>query len=150
MGKRIVPPGQMAFGFDAPTMPVPGALAGDDVRVSHLVADILHSDARTREVIAAEMGRLLGCEVSKSMLDAYASPSRDGHSISYSRMKALVSVSARHDLLDRDLRGIGASLLVGDEIHTARLGHLKAQRARIDQEIRAAERVVQPIFRGNP
>lgn len=147
MGKRKPVPGQMAFGFEVPTTPAAGALAGDDVRISAMVAEILHNDPRPREVIAAEMSRLLGVDVSKGMLDGYASPSREGWSISYSRMKALVSVTSRHDLLDADLRGIGASLLVGEEIHTARLGHLRAQRAQLDQEIRDAERRVQPIFR---
>lgn len=148
MGKRALPPGQMAFAFEAPLVPASaGALAGDDVRVSMMVADILHGDSRPREVIAAEMSRLLGVEISKAMLDGYASPARDAWAISYTRLKALIAVTARHDLLDRDLRGIGASLLVGDEIMTARLGHLRARKSQIDSEIRALEGRVQPIER---
>lgn len=147
MGKRRSDPGQLAFGFEVPTPALAGSLAGDDARVSRMVADILHGDPRPREIIAAQMSVMLGAEVSKAMIDAYASPGRVDHSISYSRMKALVAVTTRHDLLDRDLRGIGAALLVGEEIRTARLGHLRARKAEIEAEIRAVERNVQPIHR---
>ncbi|PZU56034.1 MAG: hypothetical protein DI547_17375, partial [Sphingobium sp.] len=57
------------------------------------------------------------------------------------------AVTNRFDLLDRELREIGAAVLVGDEIHAARLGHLKAEKARLDRLIRDAERVAQPIDR---
>ncbi len=149
MGKRAIPPGQMQFRFEVPCAPRDGALAGDDVRTANMVASILHADPRPREIIAAEMSRLLGADVTKSMLDAYASPAREAWSISYPRMKALIAVTARHDLLDADLRGIGLSVLAGEELELARLGHLRAQARVIQQEIRAAEQRVQPINRGN-
>jgi hypothetical protein len=82
------------------------------------------------------------------MLDAYASPARDGHNISFSRMLALVAVTGRHDLLDRELREIGAAVLVGEEIHTARLGHLKSKIAELTAELKAVERMTNPINRG--
>ena len=147
MGKRRGDPGQLAFGFDVPSPALAGSLAGDDARVSRMVADILHGDPRPREIIAAQMSLMLDADVSKAMLDAYASPGRADHSISYSRMKALIAVTTRHDLLDRDMRSIGAALLVGEEIRTARLGHLRARKAELEAEIRAVERSVQPIQR---
>lgn len=133
---------QLGFIFEEPS-PALGAaaLAGLEQRVSSTVGTILASalgTGRPREVIAAEMSVLLGEDVSRSMLDAYASPARDGHKVPFSRLLALVAVTGRQDLLDPLMREIGAAVLVGEEVHTARLGHLdreieqlKAERKRI-------------------
>lgn len=112
------------------------------------MGEALNSDPRRREVIAAEMSILLEDEVSKAMLDAYSAPGKGDHNISFARMLALIAVTGRFDLLDRELREIGAAVLVGEEIHTARLGHLKTQIAELQAELRLAERMAQPITRG--
>jgi len=107
---------------------------------------VLASDGRTRGVIAAEMSELLDETVSKEMLDAYASPARTEHKVPMSRMLALVAVTGRHDLLDPLLREIGAALLVGEEVATARLGHIRRQ----IQQLRAEERRIEgsaPLIR---
>jgi len=150
MAKARAIPGQIAFVFDPPAPAIlPAALAGEAARTAQLVGEALASDPRPRHIIAAEMSALLDEDVSKAMLDAYSSPARDGHNISYTRMKALIAVTGRFDLLDRDLRTIGATVLVGAEIHTARLGHLRARYNQIKEELREAERAVTPIVR-NP
>lgn len=149
MPKARSHPNQIAFAFDPPKPAThAAALAGLDARTARAVGEALNGDSRSREVIAAEMSVLLDEDVSKAMLDAYASPARDGHNISFARMLALVAVTKRHDLLDRELREIGAAVLVGEEIHTARLGHLKSRIAELTAELRAVERMVQPIKRG--
>lgn len=120
---------QLGFCFKAP-QPATGeaALAGLEARIARTVGQIIASDGRPREVIAGEMTALLGDDtVSRAMLDAYSSPARDEHKVPFSRFLALVAVSGRHDLLDPLLRLIGAALLVGEEIHTARLGHIDRQ-----------------------
>src|SRR3546814_18300422 len=104
-----------------------------DARIARVVGEALNGDSRSREVIAAEMSVLLNVEVSKMMLDGYASPARDGVNISFSRMLALVAVTQRHDLLDRELRELGAAALVGEDIHTARLGHLRSKIPRLEE-----------------
>jgi hypothetical protein len=68
------------------------------------------------------MSDLLDEEVTRFMLDAYASEAREGHNISASRFLALIAVTNRHDILDHILRRIGAAVLVGAEIATARVG----------------------------
>ena len=141
---------QIAFAFDPPAPAThAAALAGIDARVARMVGEALNSDARPREVIAAEMSVLLEDEVSKAMLDAYSAPGKGGHNISFGRMLALVAITKRFDLLDRELRQVGAAVLVGAEIHTARLGHLKSQIANMTAELRAVERMAQPIVRGS-
>ena len=140
-------PDQLGFVFDAPTPAKgAGALAGFERRISLTAASILNSDTRPREVIAAEMSVLLDEEVSRAMLDAYASPARDQHKVIMSRFLALVAVTGRHDLLDPLLREIGAALLVGEEIKTARLGHLERKIADLQAECQQLKGAA-PLFR---
>jgi hypothetical protein len=149
MPKAKAHPDQLGFLFETPRVATgEAALAGLEKRISSMVGTILNSDGRSREVIAAEMSVLLGEEVSRAMLDAYASPARDQHKVIFSRLLALVAVTKRHDLLDAILREIGGSLLVGDEILTARLGHIKQQMRELQEEERKL-RASAPLIRGS-
>lgn len=139
---------QFAFTFDAPQPATrPAELAGMDARIARTVAEILKEDDRDRLVIAAQMTVLLSEEVSKAMLDAYASPARDGHNISFARMCALIAVTNRFDLLDRELRAIGAAVLVGDEIYTAQVGHISSEIARLQGQLKTLQRMNPTIQR---
>lgn len=139
---------QFAFTFDAPQpATLPAALAGVDARIARTVAEILKHDDRERSVIAAEMSVLLSYEVSKSMLDAYASPARDEHNISFSRMLALIAVTNRFDLLDRETRPIGAAVLVGEEIFTAEIGHIDSEISKLQQRKKDLSRLNPTITR---
>src|SRR5690606_15674502 len=64
MAKAKAHPGQLAFCYDAPALPRAAAsLAGLEKRISAMVGTILAtaaSEGRSRGVIAAEMGELLG------------------------------------------------------------------------------------------
>lgn len=135
MVKARAHPNQLGFAFDAPS-PAQGeaALAGIEQRVCRTVGSVLASDGRAREVIAAQMSVLLGEDVSRAMLDAYSSPARTEHKVPFSRLMALIAVTGRHDLLDPLMREIGAALLVGEEVHTARLGHIDRQIAQLQAE----------------
>ncbi len=151
MTKRRISTGaiQLGFTFDPPALPRGEAgLAGLERIVSGKVSRALKDDPRSRHEIAGAMSALLDETVSKAMLDAYASEARDLHNISAARFLAMIATTERFDLLDRLCRRIGAAVLQGEEIHTARLGHLKAQRARLDQEIKELRLQVQPIDRG--
>lgn len=150
MGKRGPSiAGQLGFTFDPPAPAHRAAdLAGLDRMVAASVALALNEDGRSRHEIAGAMSALLDEPVTKLMLDAYASEARDCHNISAARALAMVAVTERFDLLDALLRRIGAALLVGEELHAARLGHLQAQRAKLDQEIRMMRGHAQPIERG--
>jgi hypothetical protein len=141
---------QLGFTFEPPT-PAPSAagLAGLDRVVAASVAIALKEDRRpSRYEIAGAMSAVLDEPITKLMLDAYASEARGDHNISFARALALFSVTERFDLLDALVRRIGAALLVGEEIHTARLGHLKAQQRELAAEIRKMEQAAAPIERG--
>lgn len=140
---------QLGFTFDPPTPARASAdLAGFERLIAAKVARALKDDERSREVVAAEMTDLLGEEVTRWMLDAYASEARDNHNISAARFLALIAVTDRFDILDSAVRRIGAALLVGEEIMTAHLGHLQARLREIKTEIRKIETATSPIMRG--
>ena len=146
------PTSQLAIAFEAPRPAThAAALAGMDARVARTVGEILvsaHANGKPREIVAAEMSLLLEDEINKTSLDAWSAPGKGAHNISFTRMLVLVAVTNRFDLLDRELREIGASVLVGEEIHTVRLGHLKSKIAELTAELKAVERMAQPIERG--
>lgn len=151
MGKRTasIDAGQLGFTFDPPSLAVAEAdLAGLDRIIAAKVALILNEDGRSRHELAGAMSSLLDEPVTKMMLDAYASEARETHNISAARLLGLIAATKRFDVLDALMRRIGAALLVGDELHAARLGHLQAQRARLDDEIKKLRGNVQPIERG--
>lgn len=148
MVKRRIMTGtvQLGFTFDPPAPARAEAeLAGLDRTIAAVVAQALKGDPRSRQEVAGAMSALLDESVSKAMLDAYASEARDLHNISAARLLAIVSVTERFDLLDGLCRRIGCAVLVGDEIKTARLGHLKAIRMKLDQEIKELRGEVRPI-----
>ena len=94
------------------------------------------------------MSEQLGEEISLDMLNAYASPGRDTHNISFGRAVALMAVTGNYALIEQAVHRLGGRILWGDEIYTARLGHLQAQRDRIDTEIKQLRRGgAQPIER---
>jgi hypothetical protein len=132
---------QLGFDFEAPA-PNKGVagLAGIEKRINALVGTALACAAcagDTREVIAAKMSELLDEPISRAMLDAYSSPARTEHKVPASRLFALLVVTDRQDLLDPIMREIGAALLVGDEVRTARLGHLQQLKQRIEAEMKS-------------
>jgi hypothetical protein len=144
-----VDPSQLGFTFEPP---VParsdGDLAGLDRIIAAKVGLALKHDKRSRHEVAGAMSALLDEPVSKAMLDAYAAEAREAHNISAARLFALIAVTERFDLLDRLARRIGAALLVGDELHTARLGSLRAQQRELAAEIKKMEQAATPITRG--
>lgn len=137
---------QMAFSFDAPPRPVSeGALSGIERQVASAVAQILKDDTRTRYEVAGGLSALLDDDVSKLMLDAYASEAREGHNISAGRFIALIAESGRYDILGALLAKIGARVVVGEEVLTVELGHLEAERQRIAERITHLRRVAPAI-----
>lgn len=147
--RASIDPSQLGFTFVPPAPARRDAdLAGLDRVVAATVAAALKGDGRSREEIAGAVSALLAEPVTKLMLDAYASEAREAHNISGGRLLALIAVTERFDLLDGLVRRIGAALLVGEELHAARLGHLLSQRAQIDGQIKKMRGDAKPIERG--
>lgn len=148
MAKAKPHPDQLGFLFEEPVLPRgEAALAGIEQRICSTVGVILNSDERSRKVIAAEMSELLCEDVSSAMLDAYSSPARIDHKVPFSRFLALVAVTRRHDLLDPLIREIGGAVLVGEEVHTARVGHISSQIKKLQAELKELSATA-PLIRG--
>lgn len=151
MGKRrpAFDPRQVAFDFTPPEARLSeGGLSALDRVVASAVSAILRDDPRTRYEVAGLMSELLADDVAKTTLDAYSAEAKENHNISLTRFFALVVVSQRYDVLGQLLRGIGADLLVGEEVHLAEIGHLKAQKRDIDARLKRLSAVAQPLQRG--
>lgn len=150
MGKAKAHPNQLPFDFAAPA-PAKGVaeLAGLERQIAELVGTVLASDSRSREEIAGAMSAVLNDHVSKAMLDAYASGARPDHKVPASRLFALLVVTDRQDLLDPIMRKIGAALLVGDEVKTARLGQIETLMNQLKDEQRRLRNEATPIREGN-
>lgn len=141
-------PSQLDLGFGAPEpAQSDGALARLPKMTASAVATMLKGDPRDRYDLAAAVSRLLDEEVSKLMLDAYASEAREGHRISLDRFLALVAATGRYDVLRMLLRRIGADLLVGEEVYLAEIGNLEARKREIDTRLRTLKSEVTPVER---
>lgn len=139
---------QLGFTFDAPLVPHRAAdLAGLEAQVAAAVGYALKDDVRSREEVAGAMSALLGDEVSRWMLDGYASEGRGKVNISFARFLALIAVTNRHDLLDALARKIGAAVLIGEEIHLARMGDLETRIAAMGAELKALKKEAIPMGR---
>lgn len=150
MAKSKPHPGQLDM-FGA--MPVvdptaPAALAASPFQTARAVSEILKDDPRSREVIAAEMSVLLEQEVSKAMLDAYASPGREDHNISFDRLKALIAVTGRIDILGRELRSIGVSVVDGNGLMLAEIGHIDREIAAMMARKKLLQTIAKPVGEG--
>jgi hypothetical protein len=146
--KRRASTDQLGFSFE-PRSPVsgPAALAGVEAQASAAVAGVLKGDLRTREEIAGAMSAALGEEVSRWMLDAYASPARDAHNISLGRAVALMAVTGDRGMIEWVVGLLGGTVLWGEEIMVARLGQLEARKRQIEGEIRDIKGRAIPIKR---
>lgn len=147
MGKRkaAFDTRQLELGLGVPEpATTDGALAGFARQTASAVALILKGDPRNRYEVAAAVSAIVDEDVSKLMLDAYASEARDGHRISFDRMVALAVVTQRLDVLRGLLRSIGCDLLIGEEVYLAEIGHLEAQKRATDARLRALKSVVEP------
>lgn len=140
---------QAAFDF-APrrTRPSDGMLTGIDRQIASAVGRALKDDDRDRYDVAAAMSRLLDADVSKSMLDKYASESSEEHNISAGRFLVLIAATRRYDILRALLRRIGCDLVEGEEVLTVELGHVQAQIERLQNRCRQLKKTAPAIKRG--
>lgn len=144
--RAAIDPGQLGFTFEPPPAATqPADLAGLDRVIASTVGRALKEDPRSRPEVAGAMSALLDEEIGRFMLDAYASEARDTHNISAARFLALIAATGRFDLLDSVMRRIGAAVLVGEQIHTARVGDLRCRLRAMQAELTKLERMARPI-----
>lgn len=115
------------FEIPQPVLAVPGQ-GNYSVQVSELVSEMLKAADVDRYEIAARMSRLSGDDVSKAMLDAWASPARLDHNLPFYRAALLEEVCASHVLTNWLVALRGGRVAYGREALLAELGRLERTR----------------------
>ncbi|MDF7777335.1 hypothetical protein P1X14_18905 [Sphingomonas sp. AOB5] len=128
----------------------PAAHAGIEAWVSAQLGELLKRDPRSRDEIAGAMAADMVAPVSVRMLEKCASTRSPEHNISLARAIVLMAVTADRPMIEMIVNRLGGSVLWGEEINAAYLGHLHAQRTKIDSEIKRLSRGgAQPIERNS-
>lgn len=111
------------FEIPQPVLAMPG-LGNYAMQISELVGEMLKGTGPEldRYEIAAQMSRLSGDDVSKNMLDAWASPARGDHNLPLYRAALLEEVCASHVLTNWLVNLRGGRVAYGRDALDAELG----------------------------
>lgn len=80
-------------------------------RLSRSVAVVLKEADADREAVAARMSEYLGEDVSKNMLDAYASQAREAHNITLARAFALLHATSDARIFGTELERFDLAII---------------------------------------
>lgn len=127
------------FEIPQPMLAIPGQ-GNYSVQVSELVGEMLKAADIDRYEIAARMSRLSGDEVSKAMLDAWASPARLDHNLPFYRAALLEEVCASHLLTNWLVARRGGRVAYGRDALLAELGRLERTRDEAARQARELKR----------
>lgn len=129
------------FEVPQPAAPLPASMDYGPL-VAHMVSDLLRGAGCDRHEVAARMSRLTGKEVSKYMLDAWSSESREAYNVPFYLVPVLEAACSTH-VLTNWLAGVrGGRLLIGREALNAELGRLEHVRAQAGQKIRDLKKLM--------
>lgn len=129
------------FEIPQPVVTVPGQ-GNCSAQVSELVGEMLKASDLDRYEIAARMSRLSGDDVSKAMLDAWASPARTDHNLPFYRAALLEEVCASHLLTDWLVARRGGRVAYGRDALLAELGRLERTRDEAARRARELKRAM--------
>lgn len=108
-------------------------------RIALAVAETLRG--KDRADVAQAMTDWLGEEVSRHMLDAYASQSRAEHTISFLRLLALIHVTGDHRLLQLGSELFGLNVIEERWLPWVEVGQLAAGKEEVTAAFNAALRL---------
>lgn len=106
-------------------------------RISRAVSLALTECGMSRDEVAQGMSDYLGEDVSKNMLDAYASAAREGHTISLERFIALVEVTGQTGLLGFLAEMFGLVAVPGKYAELIELHFIDEQQAELERRRQA-------------
>lgn len=110
-------------------------------KVAKAVGETLRGTNIPRKEIAKAMSEWLGEDVSKHMLDAYASESKDGHTINFLRVLALIEITGDARLLQLGADLFGQSVIENRWLPWVDVGQLADKKDDIDRAFDTARRV---------
>lgn len=108
--------------------------------VAKAVGETLRDCEIPRKEIAKAMSDWLGEDVSKHMLDAYASESKEGHTITFPRVFALIQITGDTRLLQLAADLFGQSVIENRWLPWVEVGQLADKKVEIDRTFDAARR----------
>lgn len=108
--------------------------------ISKAVSQSLKQCGRSREQVAERMSAYLSEQVSKPMLDAYASEARGEHIINVVRFVALIEATGDRRLLNLIAELFGWAVIEQRYLPAIELAERMEKRAEMDREIDAARR----------
>lgn len=129
------------FAVPQPKLAIPGH-GNYAAQVSEYVGELLKATDLDRYEIAARMSRLSGDDVSKNMLDAWASPARADHNLPFYRAALLEEVCASHLLTDWQVALRGGRVAYGRDALLAELGRLERTRDESARQARELKRLM--------
>ena len=109
-------------------------------RIAKAVSEALKDSDIKRKDIAGAMSAWLGEDVTKNMLDAYASEARGEHTIPYLRLLALVHVTGDLRLLQLGAEMFGAAVVDEKFLPWVEVGRLADRKEDIGKAFEAARR----------
>ncbi len=112
------------------------------VEIAHAMGEAIRASSKDRYQIAADMGRLLGREVSVNTIDKYTSEAAEGHHPSLEFAIAFDQVTGQMALLELFARKLGCTVLPGKDALLAELGRLEQARGEIARQERAIKKVL--------
>ena len=114
------------FDIPAPAPTTPGSL-NISREVAHLMSDALRRCPHDRIEVAARMTRILGKEVSLSMLNAYTAESRETHIPPLDKAIAFDIATEGHALSNYFAGKLGGRVLFGKDALLGELGRLEQE-----------------------
>lgn len=127
------------FDVPQPAQERPGSMALTR-EIAHVMSDSLKACPHDRIEVAARMTRLMGREVSLSMLNAYTAESAERHTISLERAIAFDAATEGYGLLEFFAKQRGCSLNVGKAALLAELGRFEQMKSEIAKQERAIKK----------
>lgn len=124
-----------------PERPSPGS-ANYAFEVSNLTSEMLKESPLDRWEIAAQMSRLSGDDVSKNIIDAWASPGRPDHNMPIYRLPLLEDVLSTHALTDWLVSKRGGQVAYGKDVLNAKLGRMIGMKKQLDAQIREMQKLM--------
>ncbi|ANK79418.1 MAG: hypothetical protein TEF_00395 [Rhizobiales bacterium NRL2] len=117
------------------------------IRIARAISETLNDCDLDRSEVAKAMSEWLGEPVSKSTLDAYASPAKEEHTISYLRLMALVHVTGDRRLLQIAAEPLGWSVIEDRWLPWVEVGQLADAKEDLDRHYDMARRLARKGIR---
>lgn len=129
----------LALFFEDELPPEPSIEAGSlsiSREIAKTMSDAIRDCGMNREEITVRMTELLGAEVSVHMLNAYSSPEREAHKVSFERAIAFDLATGSDWLLQFFARKCGGRAFLGRDAMLAELGRAEMLRDELNGQIK--------------